>query len=307
MNIDLRPFDKEIQALAADINALKASEESEKSPEQRRLDLLQAQVVRSHGEFMAAMEGLNDLQRRHEHLEGRAGTLNYWLKILTQKIYELYEHRVRSLRKSLWSEIISGRLPLSAGGGLSDSGLMANGRAVQSAHREEFQLQSRLKTLLAQEQKLQFEVGQMETAEANWQACGSLRTDFGSAEDAWEHPILAGLGEYLKRATVPIRLGASESDLAEIEMSLMRETQGLLARSRAYVMEKIVRKGASSGNRPSSESFRMLESLRHQVSDRVLEAYRAMPPDLHPTIFSGSSATSSDGSSALPDSSPLSY
>lgn len=303
MNIDLRPFDKEIQALAADINALKASEESEKSPEQRRLDVLQAQVVRSHGEFMAAMEGLNELQHRHEHLEGRAGTLSYWLKILTQKIYELFEHRVRSLRKNLWSEIISGRLPLSFGGGLADAGLMANGRAVQSAHKEEFHLQARLKILLAEEHRLQLEAGRMETAEANWHACGSLRTDFGSPEDAWEHPILAGLGEYLKRATVPIRLGASESDLAEIEMSLMRETQGLLARSRAYVVEKIARKGASSGNRPTSESFRVLESLRHQVSDRVLEAYRAMPPDLHPTLLQSSSA----GSSALPDLAPLSY
>lgn len=282
------PIDREIAALVRDINQLSGSSSYPLADQEKELSRLQSNLLEAHVEFTSIYEETCELLRDAGSEEsGASDSAVYWNSILLEKLFALYDRQNQLLRRQLWSEILAARVQYFEGylpKWLEDEGAVGLGQRRTVQESAEKSLMKRTAVAKERQQQIDQQLSAIAVGIANRDAAGSLNAYFGDGNSKlWEHHYMIALELYLKKLTLPLRLGGRYLEVLRASRDFQDATKAHKDNVKRSLFERFARRGATKEDRPTpdrktAKQSQVLAARHGELQRYVHQALRQSPP-----------------------------
>lgn len=247
------PIDRELASLLRDIRSLSPPPKSPLAQQEAVLVQQQARLLERHVEFMSIHEVTRGhLQESVRQAGGAEDSVALWNGVLLDKLFQVYEMQNQLLRRQLWVGVLTARINFFEGylpKWVEDEEALLLGQRRNVQDRAESTLAKRLAFVRKRRGDIKRQMDEITVGVANRDAAGTLDCYFGEGSLAlWNHPYMAALQLFLKKATLPARLGRRYGEMLRAAQGLEMNSQELKSRVKRGLFSRFARTGATKSD-----------------------------------------------------------
>lgn len=290
-NTPAREWERELDAIRADIDAIRAAHSRSRLAGNKSLIARKIAIIQGQLQLERHIESLQQIAGRDHLLLPRERAMVHGAKQYVERLQNLVSIRTRILTRSLWLQLIKTRMMGDDGkapGDIDADDLVALSIRLSSLKKTEQYLGDTLTRLRQRRRELTYNYDQLGVIDANRTAAQSFASRLGATSaEALRSPTLKALAHWLKTVAAPISARAAQERLSAMDVQGEEQAATGLDMARSLVTNRLHDPQAVMAPR-HLETFQAamaeldaLEKQTRQAYDQILaHAPAASPPIL---------------------------
>lgn len=290
--INLSQWDAEIQAIAADLAAMKNRQQNPQQNERMSLIGLKVGIFQLQARLSTILDKIANASKRTALIaDPKAKSLLHWAGIYAHKAHDYYFQLAQLFGKRMWLKLIRTRTPgFSAAPSMdfTDEHLIE----LSIRHKQLVDTESALREELLQlgqhKQQLKHRYDDICAIKANRDAAGSMQAHFGrNPHEALSHPVIGRIKSaflHLSHAARPVT--SKYSYVMDIHQDVSERVDRMIQHCKSIVLSDLHNPDHGRqrvANRELDGSLREISDLREQLS--IAEGlFNTTPEAFHPKL-----------------------